>query len=480
MKRREFLKGLAGGAIAAPAALSAAAGCSGRPSANAVRYAADVPVCGDYDVAVFGAGPAGIGAAISAARLGKRTVLVEKYNVPGGVSSWASTPLFFRFADHDSKPTRQIVKGVADEIVRLLDRQGCAGLFRDGGNEELHPGRIGDKPLFAKVFAPQEPLRIVYYDLLEKAGVDLLFMAHLAGVVREGRYVTAAIVDCLEGPRAIRAKVMVDATGDAHLVHRAGGATVQADPYGTMHKSVFFEVAGVRPHDAAANKRRYAAMRKEGTLPEMVWQHMSYVHFPEPDHYQIPVAYAVGDNCSSKDMTRMDAELRRTNAAVLRAYRENLDGFRDAYWVNSAWQVCSRDGRHVVGRRTLTVDMLKRGGRTADGVVPVVRKWGLMHSPRQQEGFAAKVDTGYLDGTVQIPYGALVPRDLDNVLVAGRALSAEVAATGATRMMPTCFATGQVAGTAAALAVDRRLADVGAVPYVELRGRLEAQGHVVE
>ena len=479
VNRREFLAVAAGGAVAGALPFGARAAAKDGAVPGTVRYSADVPVYGEYDVAVFGAGPGGLGAAISAARAGKRTILVEKYNSPGGVSSWASTPLFFRFADHDVHPKRQIVRGVADEIVRLLDAQGDSGLFKDCGNDEIAPGRIGDRPLLSKVFAPQEPLRLVYNDLLDRAGVEKLFMAHLAGVVREGRRVTAAIVDCLEGTRAIRAKAFVDATGDAHLVHRAGGATVQAAPYETMHKSVFFEVCGVKPHDVAANRRRFEELRRQGRLPDMVWAGMGYTHFQEPDHYLIPIAYAVGDNCSSKDMTRMDAELRKKNAELLAFYRKNFSGYEDAYWVNSAWQACSRDGRHIVGRKTLTVDMLKKGAHPDDGVVPVVRKWGLLHSPRQKEGFAARIDSGFLDGTSQIPYGALVPRDLDNVLVAGRSLAVEVAATASTRMMPTCFATGQVAGTAASLAVDRSLGDVGTVPHAELCKRLESQGHVV-
>ena len=475
ISRRSFVSGCAAAGLS-----GSVAGC--RPDSapeGCVRYSSDVPVYGVYDVAVFGAGPGGIAAAIAAARAGKRTILVEKYGTPGGVSTWGATPLFFRFGDSDSKPTRQLVGGIADEIVRELDRRGETSLFRDCNCYEPSNERIGGRPLLSKVMAPQEPLRLVYYDFLDKAGVEKLFMAHLAGVVREGRRMTAAIVDCLEGPRAIRAKVFVDATGDAHLVHRAGAATVLPAPDETMHKSIFFEVCGVKPHDVAANWKRHGELKKKGMLPDMVWAFPGYTHYPEQDHYLIPIAYAVGDNCSSKDMTRMDAELRRRNWALLDFYRQNFDGYADAYWVNSAWQVGARDGRHIVARKTFDRSIVKGDKLPEDGVVPTIRLWGLNHSTRQKEGFSAKVDSGWRKGITQIPYGSLVPRDLDNVLAAGRCIGEETYVIGCTRMMPTCFATGQVAGTAAALALDRSLADVGAVPHAELCKRLESQGHIV-
>lgn len=96
ISRRTFVSGLAstglvGSVVGRDSSLNASADC--------VRYSTDVPVYGNYDIAVFGAGPAGIAAAIAAARAGKKTVLVEKYGSPGGVSTWGATPLFFRFAD---------------------------------------------------------------------------------------------------------------------------------------------------------------------------------------------------------------------------------------------------------------------------------------------------------------------------------------------------------------------------------------------
>ena len=116
MKRREFLKGLAVGGAAV-----AAGACHGDVApAGTVRVSNDVPVLGDYDVCVVGAGPGGVGAAIAAARAGKRTILVEHYGYPGGVGTNCNTPTFF----FDPYKGVQYLRGIADEFVRRLAKRG--------------------------------------------------------------------------------------------------------------------------------------------------------------------------------------------------------------------------------------------------------------------------------------------------------------------------------------------------------------------
>lgn len=465
MNRKEFI------CLGAAAPLMTAAGT---PAAKpgCVRFSADVPVYGDYDVAVFGAGPAGIGAAISAARAGRKTILVERYNFPGGVGAWGCQAIFFLFEDDSAHPTRQIIRGLADETVRLLDKRGAAHLMLHNTCTEPEKEPIGDRPLLGKVgFAPED-LKLVYHDLLSAAGVEKLFMCSLAGVVREGRHVTAAVVSCLEGPRAIRAREFIDATGDAQLVHLAGGETFKAAPAETMHKSIFADLCGVKPHDVAANRRRYRELYAAGKMPENVWSRMGLMFYAQPDHVQLPVAFAAGDNCSSADMTRMDSELRHVNDEVLKFYRREMPGYADAYFVNSSVQVAARDGRHAKGRFVLDRAYLQGEVDAEDGIIPIHRAWGLAHSVRQKEGFSTK-DTGRKPGLRLLPYRTLVPLDFDNVLVAGRGLSARPDVMGACRMMTTCMAMGQVAGTAAAIALDHGLGDMGTVPVKELKSRLE-------
>lgn len=302
MKRRYFLKGLAaGGAAAAVGACRAEAAPAG-----AVRVSQDIPVLVDYDVCVVGAGPGGVGAAIAAARAGKRTILVEHYGYPGGVGTNCDTPTFF----FDPYKGVQYLRGIADEFVRRLARRGAAWfLTHDERCQPDYSRPVGDLPILDRVRTRVEDMRVAYHDFLDEAGVEKLFYTHLTGAVRDGDRITVAIVDCLEGRRAIRAKVFIDATGAAHLVHRAGGRTRLAPPDKTMHKSIWARLSP-GPHDTPEvfreNRRTFDRLYREhrDRLSKYIWTSLAI---------GLASGYVNGNSCESWDMTRMDAEMRRRN-----------------------------------------------------------------------------------------------------------------------------------------------------------------------
>ena len=463
--RRTFL-GTGGAFLAAGGTLRV----SGDGDASGLDYSAKIPVLGAYDVCVVGAGPGGVGAAVAAARAGKRTILVEHYGYPGGVGTNCSTPTFYRFSIGD----RQFIRGLADEFVRRLGARNAAWFTREDGRfRPDYDNPVGDKPLLGKVSSTVEDMRVCYHDFVSEAGVEKLFYAHFCGAVASGGRVDAVIVDCLEGMRAIRAKVFIDATGAAHLVHRAGGRTVLAPPDKTMHKSVWATVVGqdTSPETMRENRRTYAELyrRHRERLPANVW--------PDLAGLGVSVGFVNGNSCDSRDMTRMDSEMRHRNFEVLECFRRELKGYGDARISTAIHQVGSRSGRHIVGRECLDAAVVTADRPPANSIMPVYRYWGA-HAASMDKGFRGK-KSGELKGLGGVPYGALVPADLSNVLACGLGIAVEEDFVETIRMMPSCLATGQVAGTAAALALDRSLADVGAVPYAELRARLEKNGHVV-
>ena len=469
IKRRDFIR--AGGMLAIAgggAAVADAAGVSAGAPAGAVRVSQDVPVLGDYDVCVVGAGPGGVGAAVAAARAGKRTILVEHYGYPGGVGTNCNTPTFF----FDPYKGVQYLRGIADEFMRRLAKRGAAWfLTHDERYQPDYSRPVGDGPILDRVRSRIEDMRVAYHDFLDEAGVEKLFYTHLTGVVRDGGRITAAIVDCLEGPRAIRAKVFVDATGAAHLVHRAGGKTRLAPPDKTMHKSIWATLSP-GPHDTPElyeeNQRIYNDLYRNHRerLPENIWTGLAT---------GLCSGYVNGNSCDSRDMTRMDAEMRRRNFELLACYKRELKGFEDAYIVTAIHQIGSRSGRHIVGRATVDKRLVTTSAMPDDPVMPFVRQWGE-HAASMKHGFGGEVH-GELDGLGAVPYGALVPVDFSNVLACGLCISVEEDYVKTIRMMPNCIVSGQVAGTAAALAPAVAKGDVGAVPHAELRRRLEAQNH---
>lgn len=433
-----------------------------------MKYTTDLPVRGGYDVVVVGAGPAGIGAAVTAARLGRKTLLVEKYGYPGGVGTYGCTTIFFRFGEHG----RQLVGGLAEEVIRRMDARGAAS-FLVGDRCEMPEFRpIGDRPLLYKVITRTEDLRVVYHDILSENGVEKLFYSHFHGAIREGRRVRGIVVDSLEGSAVIEGKVFIDASGDAHLVHRAGGRTEQAAPDATMHKSIFFMVGGVTPHDPKVNVQRYEELFQADAVPDKCWAHMGYSYQLDPGIVQLAFAYANGDGCSSAEMTRMDHELRRRNFEVVEFMKREMAGYQHCYPVNAAQQVCVRSGRHICGVTKLTEALLAGDEVPPEPIVPIVRTYGS-HSTDQKKGFAP-AKRGTLGGFSAIPYGALVPDEFDNVLAAGRCISVDECLMDTVRMMTTCMATGQAAGMAASLAISSDLPAMARVPYPDLRqGLLE-------
>lgn len=438
-----------------------------------MEYTADLPVRSRHDVVVVGAGPAGIGAAVTAARQGRKTLLVEKYGYPGGVGTYACNTIFFRFGEYG----RQLVSGLAEEVIRRMDARGAASFLVDDrcAMPEFRP--IGDRPLRYKVITKTEDLRVVYHDVLGESGVEKLFYSHFHGVIRDGRRVRGIVVDSIEGSQIIEGQVFIDASGDAHLVHRAGGRTEQAAPDETMHKSIFFMVGGVTPHDPNVNARRYQELFQAGAVPDRCWDHLGYSHQLDPGIVQLAFAYANGDGCSSADMTRMDHELRRRNFDIVDFMRREMPGYQHCFPVNSAQQVCVRSGRHIRGVARLTEALLAGDELPPEPIVPIIRTYGS-HSTDQRKGFAPP-KRGTLGGFSAIPYGALVPDEFDNVLAAGRCISVDECLMDTIRMMTTCMATGQAAGLAASIALTSGVAEMATVPYPDLRqGLLNLQGIV--
>ena len=174
--------------IQAGSMLALAGGCpvaasGATTSKNTVRVSQDVPVLGDYDVCVVGAGPGGVGAAIAAARAGKRTILVEHYGYPGGVGTNCNTPTFF----YDPYKGVQYLRGIADEFIRRLAKRGAAWfLTHDERYQPDFSRPVGDGPILDRVRSRIEDMRVAYHDFLDEEGVEKLFYTHLTAVVRDG------------------------------------------------------------------------------------------------------------------------------------------------------------------------------------------------------------------------------------------------------------------------------------------------------
>jgi len=429
-------------------------------------------VYGHYDVAVIGAGPAGIGAAIAAARRGLKTILIESYGFAGGVAVKSCVSMFYNLGLEG----KQITGNLPDELVRRLDALGAASFVNDKYNfPEYKP--VGGRPLTRKVAFNPEVMKIIYRQMLEEAGVKCLFYTHACEALTEGREIRALLVSMIEGAALIEADIFIDCTGDAKICALADPASViKYDDEFTMHKSMFFYVGQVTPFDPEYNRELYKHLYMEGKIPGNVWDRFGFMLQLDPGICQIAVCYAAGDGVSSDDMTRMDGVLRENVFKIIDFLHEYMPGFENCRLIQNSIQVGVRAGQGIRGLDSVTDETIF-GGDRHDIIAQLNRSIGA-HQNKEAAAFSSPWSRSE-KGTGSLPMGALIPIGLDNVLAAGRAVSSEPHLIGTFRMMPTCMTSGEAAGLMAYIS-KREGKKVCKVTYNELRPLLDENGFILE
>ena len=435
----------------------------------------DLPLLADVDVCVVGAGSAGSTAAIAAARAGARTLLIDRLPFLGGTST-AVLDTFYGFFTPGSS-ARKVVGGIGDDVIAALRRLGPV---------VERPNTYGAGPGITYL---AEHLKVAWEDLVVGAGARVLLHAAVQAVeVRDGR-VGGLVVATRAGLARVRARVVVDASGDADVCAFAG--------FG-------YETAGAEtPAQTLTTTFRLANVdmdrRRTVTRDEL---HARMAEAAESGAYDLPRREGSDhitpiDGVTATVMTRLDsvrrgpdgslvtatdpwflteAEMagRRQVLEYVRFLRDRVPGYEAASLVAMGTGVGVRETRRVYGDARLTRDDVIGARQTDDQI-------GLCGAPIEDHHGGDGTTWEYLpDGqAVGIPYPTLVVRDATNVLVAGRCFSATHDAHASVRSMAQCMAMGQAAGTAAALAAttgrDPRDLDTAA-----LRDRLRADGAILE
>ena len=408
------------------------------------------------DVLVVGAGSAGSTAAIAAARAGAETLLVDRHGFLGGTST-AVLDTFYAFYTPGTQP-RKVVSGIPDEVVRRLTERGM-------GFERPNTYGAG-----TGVTYDPESLKRVWDELVTEAGVTPLLHAFAIGVqVEDGRVVGVEIAT-KGGIRIVRPRLVVDASGDADVCALAG-APYEAPGDDVQSLSTVFRVGNVDveraqsvPKDElwrlmrdARDSGRYALTRIEGS-----------VHRTPHEGVMMALMTRVRkvDATDPDQLSAAELEGRRQAHEYFRFLRENVPGYERAVLLSTSPAIGVRESRRIIGEHVLTADEILAATRFDDQVA-------RCGAPIEEHHAGDDTRWVYLEegATYGIPFRALQPRGLDNVLVAGRCFSATHDAHASARSMATCMAMGQAAGTAAALAEEPKRLD----PDV-LRTRLRADG----
>jgi len=408
--------------------------------------ARQTPVWGEYDVVVLGGGPAGIAAAVAAARAGRKTLLVERYGFLGGMGTAAGVTNFCGLHANVHGDIRQVVHGVADDLL--------ARIARLGGLNEPHA-------LFGKTVAQAydtAAYKIAADDLLLAAGVEVLFHALAAGVVMDGtRRVQALLVETKSGRYAVTGRAFVDASGDGDLAAWAGAPYALGDGQGNMlYPSTMFRINGV---DAARAGKAWEV------IPKLMLQAEAEGRYKFPRKTPIirpqksgiewranltQLANREGNAMDGTDARELsDAEvLGRRQIASVAGFLREVPGFEQSYISDIAPQVGIRETRRVHGLYELTeADVLDCA--SFDDTIGV-NGWPLeLHLKGDVEFRWPKIPESR--GFNHLPYRMTVPQGLDNVWIAGRCASMSHEAQSAARVTGACFVMGEAAGVAADL-----------------------------
>jgi hypothetical protein len=446
-----------------------------------------VPVIEETDVLVVGGGPAGLCAAVAAARRGVRTALVERYGFLGGMAT-AGLVGPFAGARHRYGDGR-IIGGIPWEIVERLVSHGGAMLdtfeysgMADGIDEapavSRPGGNRGDVPFDSEV------LKWVADRIAGEAGVRLHCHTLAAGVVREGPRVAAVVVERKSGRAALVGQVVVDATGDADVAAMAGAPFEAGRPNdGAMQPmTLMFRLGGVdtatlgditRPVIVPAIRAKAEALAASGELPMFGGPWTFWGSTIRTGEVMVNMVRLWGDATDTETLTRNAITGRDHVQKFVAFLRGNFAEFRGAYLIDTAAQVGIRETRRIRGEYVLSDRDIAEGRQFTDSIALGGHVIDI-HSPAGTHGQVRRPVAAY-----QIPYRCLLPLGVENLLVAGRPISTTHKAHGSARVMGTAMATGQAAGVAAAIAA-RGTGRVRDVDVGELRRQIAALGGLVD
>ena len=403
----------------------------------------EIPIVEDVDVVVCGGGPGGLAAAISAARNGAKTLLLEQYGCLGGMATVGLVGPFMHTAGANG--------GIFKELLGRIE------VLRGASGYSFDP----------------EIFKYVALQMVEEAGVKQLLHTFVEDVIIDkNNGVEGVFVANKAGRQAIKAKITIDATGDGDVSAFAGAEFEKGRPEdGKMQAaSLFFHVGGVDVSKACKDisflekATRKAREAGEINLPEYV----SFVPLGNQgstirkDEVSVNVDTITGiDGTDPNDLTLAENESRKRVLECIRFYHKYVPGYKNCFLINTAPLVGIRETRRVLGEYVLIKNDVLGAHKFDDGIAKASFfldlhdgiKFSENKTQLEKELAPIRVPKG---DWYEIPYGCLVPRKVDNLLTCGRCISSDREANGSLRIMPTCMATGQAAGTSAAMCLKSR------------------------
>jgi len=360
-----------------------------------------LPIMHETDVLVVGGGSAGVTAAIAARRAGVRVALVERYGCFGGL--WTGGMVLVVIGTHakEGGEKKKVVRGIGDELLERLTKF-------DGAIMNQKPGAHNPT-------ADPEAVKFMMDEMVREAGVNVFFHCWGADAVMDSKTIRGIVFESKAGRQAILAKVVIDTTGDGDIF-AAAGAEYEQRTYaiGTVHRLGNMD----RTDKAKAAGKKLPPLGGATPLPGVTWVN---TRGPKANGLDI------------EELSRLEMEHRRNIWGQAQQLRRT-PGYENVFLMDTAPQLGVRITRVLQGMYKLTYKESREGKKFPD-VVAVGGAQGAQH-------------VGW-----PIPYGVLLPKEVDNLLTAGRCVSADEKLLDDTRLIAACLTTGHAAGAAAAVAV---------------------------
>ncbi|MHA0857210.1 FAD-dependent oxidoreductase [Paenibacillus sp. CMAA1364] len=433
----------------------------------------------EYDVAVLGGGPAGITAAISAARNGAETIIIERYGFLGGMST---TAMVYPWMTFHSAVGDQVIKGIAQEIIDRLMVLGAS------------PGHLRDTVGFTHTLTPYHPevYKVLAYEMLEEAGVKILLHTAAIDVHTKDDRIDSVTLYNKGGISELKSMVYIDATGDGDIAFMAGDPWEKGNIDGKVQPMTMkFRMRGVdlsKVKDYMQNNPTdfyeksliseldlipltgvmgFYSQWKEAELP-IQRDRLLFFSGPNEDEVLVNVSRVSGlDPTNIEELTKAEIEGRKQVLLLESFFQKSIPGFEKASVSAVGAQIGVREARRIIGKYVLNGTDVLDGKRFED----VIARSGYPIDIHNPEGKGVTANFIREGGAYDIPYRSIVPMNTTNLLLAGRCISTTHEAQATTRLTPSCMAIGQAAGVAGALAVLHNC-PTAQVPIVELQARL--------
>lgn len=391
----------------------------------------------ETDVLVCGGGCAGLAAALASARSGAKTLLVERAGFAGGIITAVGLPFFDGIAH--VKDNRVVVGGIAME---LLVKMGVC----KAGAEKL--------PQHNVIVPSVERFKLLADQLLTAEAPRLSVLYHTvvcAAETKDGRISEVTLAN-KDGLVRVSPRVVIDSTGDGDVAAYSGAPVVKTEPLQplTMH----FRIGNVKrnPDLSRLCKEQLIAAYEAKELEMFYGPGLTFAFAPNEAY--IHAIRVAADASVAADLTRAEIQGRADAWVMFERWKKNVPGFEDSYFVSSGPYVGVRETRRIDGIYVLTEDDIKQKRVFDDAVATGC--WYMDVHPNKATPGAAQDKKGFQPEPYDIPYRSLLPKKVNNLLVAGRCHSATQLAASSTRVTVTAMAMGQAAGTAAAMALHDR------------------------